>query len=116
MMKNEKNYWINSKEIQMQNKKKMTVILYFAIILLVGWIIWGNSALMINELIIENDRIPDGFDGFRIAQISDLHNAEFGEDNERLISMLKECEPGKSNCDSVYRKEDERNKIEFLNR
>ena len=69
MMKNERNYWINSKEIQMQNKKKMTVILYFAIILLVGWIIWGNSALMINELIIENDRIPDGFDRFRIAQI-----------------------------------------------
>ena len=53
---------------------------------------------------------------FELHRFSDLHNAEFGEDNERLISMLKECEPGKSNCDSVYRKEDERNKIEFLNR
>ena len=48
---------------------------------------------MINEFTIKNNKIPSAFSGFRIAQISDLHNAEFGKDNKKLFSMLKECEP-----------------------
>lgn len=67
----------------------MTVILLF----IIGWIIWGNKALMINEITIKNEKIPDNFSGFRIAQISDLHNAEFGKDNKKLLSLLETCEP-----------------------
>ncbi len=77
----------------MKNKKKILGILVILGTLIAGWIVWGNNALMVNELTIKNDRIPSGFSGFRIAQISDLHNAEFGEDNEKLLSMLAECEP-----------------------
>ena len=77
----------------MKNKKKILLIVIPVAILLVGWIIWGNTALMVSELAIQNEKIPDSFDGFRIAQISDLHNAEFGEDNEKLIGVLKECKP-----------------------
>ena len=33
------------------------------------------------------------FSGFRIEQVSDLHNAEFGEGNATLLKMLSECEP-----------------------
>lgn len=67
----------------------MTVILLF----IIGWIVWGNKALMINEITIKNEKIPDSFSGFRIAQISDLHNAEFGKDNKKLLSLLETCEP-----------------------
>ena len=67
----------------------MTVILLF----IIGWIIWGNKALMINEITIKNEKIPDNFSGFRIAQVSDLHNAEFGEGNKKLLSLLETCEP-----------------------
>lgn len=77
----------------MKNKKNLIGILSFVIILLVGWITWGNSALMVNKFIIENVKVPESFRGFRIAQISDLHNAEFGYKNEKLISMLKGCRP-----------------------
>jgi len=60
---------------------------------LAGCLFWGNSALMTSEYRIVSSRIPAGFDGFRIAQISDLHNAEFGEGNEKLLSMLAETGP-----------------------
>ena len=59
----------------------------------VGWLLWGNSALMTSEIQVKSPRLPAGFDGFRIAQISDLHNAEFGEKNEKLLSMLAKTEP-----------------------
>lgn len=60
---------------------------------LAAWTVWGNTALEVNEYEIQSDRIPEGFDGFRIAQVSDLHNAEFGEGNSKLIQLLSQTEP-----------------------
>ena len=74
--------------------KKTVLIVSVLIILVIGiWILWSNTALEVNEYEIVNDRIPQGFDGFRIAQISDLHNAEFGERNEKLIQLLSQTDP-----------------------
>ena len=42
---------------------------------------------------VSSDRIPPAFDGFRIVQISDLHNAVFGKNNAELLQALSECEP-----------------------
>ena len=57
------------------------------------WIGWSNTALEINEHKVMNNQIPEAFSGFRIAQVSDLHNAEFGNRNENLIGMLSQCDP-----------------------
>ena len=75
--------------------KKHIAILGFVIvnILLCFWIVWGNTALMVSELSISTDRLPASFSSFRIAQISDLHNTEFGENNETLLQMLSDCKP-----------------------
>lgn len=69
------------------------VLLGAAGAVLAGWLIWGNSALQTSEYKVFSDRLPKGFDGFRIAQISDLHNAEFGADNQKLLGRLKEVRP-----------------------
>ena len=63
------------------------------LIILIGWTLWGNTALEVNEYEIVSDRIPQGFDGFRIAQVSDLHNAQFGENNSKLIELLSQTDP-----------------------
>ena len=64
-----------------------------ALISLIAWTIWGNTALEVNEYEIQSDRIPEAFTGFRIGQVSDLHNAEFGEGNEKLIELLSQTDP-----------------------
>ena len=74
--------------------KKTVLIVSVLIILAIGiWILWSNTTLEVNEYEIVSDRIPQGFDGFRIAQVSDLHNAEFGEGNSKLIGLLSQTEP-----------------------
>ena len=58
-----------------------------------GWLLWGNSALMTSEQFVTSSRLPSGFEGFRIAQVSDLHNTEFGEGNRKLLEALEQAEP-----------------------
>lgn len=70
--------------------KKFIVIMLAALLI---WVLWANTAVEVNEWVVESPQIPAGFDGFRIAQISDLHNAEFGVGNEKLLSLLEEAEP-----------------------
>ena len=76
-----------------RNKKVFLYVALVALICLAAWTIWGNTALEVNEYEIVSDRVPQGFDGFRIAQVSDLHNAEFGEENWKLIQMLSQTNP-----------------------
>ena len=68
-------------------------ILAMALISLTAWTLWANTALELNAYTMVSDRLPDPFSGFRIAQVSDLHNARMGEDNGTLLAMLREAEP-----------------------
>lgn len=63
------------------------------LLLFSSWIWWGNTALEVNEYEMISNRIPEAFSGFRIAQISDLHNVQFGEGNEGLLSLLAQTDP-----------------------
>ena len=78
-----------------KNKKRIVVLTILAIILLtlIIWTAWGNTALELNTYTITREKLPEAFNGYRIAHISDLHNAEMGKDNEKLLSMLREAEP-----------------------
>ena len=68
--------------------KKRCIVL-ICLLALVLWVLWGNTALEVNEWRIQSDRIPEAFDGFRIAQVSDLHNTK----NEKLLPLLEKAEP-----------------------
>ena len=75
--------------------KKKSILIASILILtgLIIWTLWGNTALEVNEYQITSDKIPEVFSGFRIAQVSDLHNAEFGEGNCKLIGLLSQTDP-----------------------
>lgn len=42
---------------------------------------------------VESSKIPLVFDGYKIVQVSDLHNASFGKDQRQLISSIKAEDP-----------------------
>ena len=78
---------------QIPTKKKTICVLSGILLILIVWTAWGNAALELNTYTISSRGLPDAFDGYRIAQVSDLHNAEFGDRNQRLLEMLREAEP-----------------------
>lgn len=63
------------------------------LVVLAAWVIWGNTALVLNEYTISNEKLPPAFSGFRIAQVSDLHNTQIGKNNENLLEMLRNAKP-----------------------
>lgn len=74
--------------------KRIGKLLFIAALLvLAGWLLWGNSALEVTEYDLTYAQLPEAFEGFRIAQISDLHNARFGENNETLLARLRQEAP-----------------------
>ena len=76
-------------------KKKFIFPAVVAIVLvaLVIGIAWGNTALELNTYTISSSKLPQSFDGYRIAHVSDLHNTEMGKDNEKLLAMLRDAAP-----------------------
>ena len=77
-------------------KTKLIIVLAIIAALLIALIVWiacGNTALELNVYTISSSKLPQSFDGYRIAHISDLHNAEMGKDNEKLLSMLRDADP-----------------------
>ena len=76
-------------------KRKIIVLAVVAAVLLalIIWTAWGNTALELNTYTISSDRLPGAFDGYRIAHVSDLHNAEMGKNNEKLLTMLRDADP-----------------------
>ena len=60
----------------MTAKKKKFIFLAVAaavLVALVIWIAWGNTALELNTYTISSSKLPQSFDGYRIAHVSDLH-------------------------------------------
>lgn len=76
-------------------KKRIIVLTVLTAILLalIIWTVWGNTALELNTYTIKSAKLPESFSGYRIVHVSDLHNAEMGDDNEKLLAMLREAEP-----------------------
>ena len=81
----------------MTAKKKKRIIVLAVVVailmVLIIWTAWSNTALELSTYTISSDRLPEAFDGYRIIHVSDLHNAELGKDNEKLLDMLQEAEP-----------------------
>ena len=86
--------WYGNTRKWLTKKTKMILCMLSAIFFAqLIWTIWANTALTVSNIKISSNRIPTAFSGFRITQISDLHNAEFGKGNKKLLELLSESNP-----------------------
>ena len=67
----------------------VTTVVVLAV--LVGFFWWQQNGLSSETISVPS--APDGFAGYRIAVISDLHGKEFGEGNEKLLDYVRDLEP-----------------------
>ena len=54
---------------------------------------WSNYSLQVERFDFSSPRLPAGFDGCVIVQISDLHGGVFGENNADLIEEVRASRP-----------------------
>ena len=59
----------------------------------VGAVYLGGRILRAPEYIVRSPKIPDSFHGYRILQVSDLHNRRFGEKNKNLSGFIRAHHP-----------------------
>jgi uncharacterized protein len=53
----------------------------------------NNHWIVTTEHVYESEKVPESFDGFRITQISDLHDAVFGEQQKYLVEKVRKTNP-----------------------
>ena len=73
--------------------KRGIIIALTAAVALGAYIYYGNTALTVSRYDISSEKIPPGFDGFCIVQVSDLHNSGNSLMTESLIRKTKEAKP-----------------------
>lgn len=57
------------------------------------YMVWEDNAISVSHYTYESDKISQSLDGYKIVQVSDLHNKSFGEDSIFLIKKIKAEHP-----------------------
>lgn len=76
-------------------KRRVSVLIMAAVLVpaLLIWLLWANSSPAATQVAVASGALPGAFEGFKIAHVSDLHNAVFGRENEKLLSLIRAAEP-----------------------
>ena len=74
-------------------KKVILAVLCVLAAVFVGWMIWSNVTFGVTRYTVTSGSLPDAFDGFKIVQISDFHDAEYGKDNVDLVEAVRAEHP-----------------------
>ena len=80
----------------MRSKKKIllaTVSTALIFVCLLSYVLIADKSLGLTQYTVTVENIPTAFDGFRIAQVSDLHNTELGENHSKTVAVLRKSAP-----------------------
>ena len=77
----------------MQRNPRFVRFLLPVVLITAAALWWGNSSIETDAFIFSSARLPNGFDGARVVQLSDLHGKAFGKNNERLFAAVEAARP-----------------------
>ena len=80
----------------MRFKAKQKKVLLFIVaisIILFTFFNCQNNSIIISEMVFKTDTIPEAFKGYKILQISDLHNKEFGSKQNKILAKIEKINP-----------------------
>lgn len=85
---------MNSENIRSNRKKyiKSALVLLIVIALLL-FCSYQNRHMETTYYTYKAEQLGADLEGYRIVQISDLHNVKFGKNNQRLVDRIRECDP-----------------------
>lgn len=80
--------------MQTEKKKKWIISIAFVGLLLslVLYNVWDNHRVVADRVTLAHAELPEAFDGYKILQITDLHESVFGNEQEKLIGLIKSLE------------------------
>jgi predicted MPP superfamily phosphohydrolase len=73
--------------------KKFLLVLSIVLATAALFLVQQTNSLKTARYTWESPRVPQGFDGFRVALVSDLHNKRFGKNQARLVRAVKNLRP-----------------------
>lgn len=73
------------------NKKNITYILLFLALIL--FIYYQNNAIKVSTYNIASNKVSKELSGYKIVQLTDLHNKSFGKNQSKLIKKIKPLNP-----------------------
>lgn len=68
-------------------------MLFLVGMLIVLFGFWQNNEIVVSNYSFKSKKISKNLDGYKIAQISDLHNKKFGDNQKNLLKILKKENP-----------------------
>lgn len=73
--------------------RKQAGLLAFTAAVIPAFCWWQNNSIVTTHYPYFSEKIPKGFDGYRIVQLSDLHNKLFGDDQISLLRRIAVLRP-----------------------
>lgn len=74
-------------------RMKILIVIVLFVISFFIFSIWQNNSIVISNYNYESTEIPFAFNDFRIVQISDLHNKNFGKEQSKLLEKVESLSP-----------------------
>lgn len=76
-----------------KKRRKIFVITFAILICLIVYPFVQLNWISVSDETVYLEDLPEEFDGFKVVQLSDLHNKEFGEGNKRLVKKINNIKP-----------------------
>ena len=79
--------------IQLFRRPKNLVALLVALLGAAFFFRWQNDSIQVERFECVSAKVPTAFDGFVVVCVADLHEKEFGPNNERLFAAIRAANP-----------------------